>query len=383
MSQTVAVEVEEAGESRNDSVVLPEELNLLCIPFFLVGLLVSLYSAKLLLFSGGGGQGAFPWWPFFLHLCAALIAALGILLAGGKHDKSRHGWALFTVIFSIMAGPLGLLGGALGFFFARSTSKGHNLLDVIKAEMFVTNAEEEEGTELGSLDLQIRQETQVEPIVDLLPLADVPTTIAIINRLREDGGREDIEMIRSISADPRPEVYQFALSILDKMEKQFAADVYSLSTEIADHPKDPALRIEMAKLHLNYIESGLLDDSLRDYYWELTLSHLFEAMLSSPQNPELGADFAHLLALQGLVDEASTVASVVLKKEPSLVQAQLLVLRAHFERATGGKDDGALMTARKTALENSWAVRLPRKRVGGQTTTYDLTHFWFGGEERA
>lgn len=383
MSQTVAVELDEAKAAEQDSVVLPEELNLLCIPFFLVGLLVSFYAGKLLLYSAGGAQTTFPWWPVLLHLCAALITALGIFLAGGKHDKSRQGWALFTVVFSFMAGPIGVVGGVMGFFFARSKSSGHNLLDVIKAEMFVTNAVEEESDELGSLDLQIREETQVEPIVDLLPMADIPTTIAIINRLKEDGSRDDIQLIRTISADPRPEVYQFALSILDKMEKRFAADVYSLNTEIAENPNDPTLRIEMAKLHLNYIESGLLDDSLRDYYWELTLSHLFEAMLSAPQKPELGADFAHLLALQGLVDEAAVVASVVLKKEPSIVQAQLLVLRAHFDRATEGKEPEALMTARKVALENSWAVRLPRKRVSGQATTYDLTHFWFGGEERA
>ena len=166
------------------------------------------------------------------------------------------------------------------------------------------------------------------------------------------------------------------------MEKRFASDVYKLAQEIKVRPKDAQLRIDMAKLHMDYIQSGLLDESLRDYYWELTLSHLFEAMLAHPSKPELGADFAQLLAQQGLVNEASEVARLVLKKEPSMLQAQLLVLQNLFENAVAG-DGTALAAARKTALENNWAVQVPRKRTPGLGATYDLSHFWFGDDKNA
>ena len=256
------------------------------------------------------------------------------------------------------------------------------LTEVVKAEMFI-KAEEEEEEELQSLDLQIRDEAQVEPIVDMLPLADIPTAIAIVNRLRDRGERADIEMIRQISSDPRPEVYQYALAILDKMEKQFAGEVYALAQEIKEHPKEAQLRVEMAKLHIDYIQSGLLDESLKDYYWELTLSHLFEAMLTRPDYPELGADFAQLLAQQHLIQEAGAVSRLILKKEPSLLQAQLLVLQGMFDRAVNMGDETALPSARKQALENSWAIQVPRKRKTGLGPTYDLAHFWFGGDEDA
>jgi hypothetical protein len=189
-------------------------------------------------------------------------------------------------------------------------------------------------------------------------------------------------MIREVSNDPRPEVYQYALSILDKMEKKFAGQVYALAQEMKNRPRDAQLRIDMARLHIDYIQSGLLDESLRDYYWELTLSHLFEAMLLHPNKPGLGSDFAQLLAQQGLTNEAGRVAKIVLKKEPSMVQAQLVVLQGLFEEAVAGNTD-ALRTARKTALENAWAVRVPRKRSPGAGPTYDLTHFWFGDHKDA
>ncbi len=382
MSRTIAVEVTEEKPYRGRREILSPDINILGLPLFLVALALSFYSAYLLLSGSLGSQGPFPLVPYLLHCLAAICTGLGVFVALGRHEESRTGWGLFTGVFAFLAGPVGVIGAIVSYLLARGQPRQTPLTEVVKAEMFVTSVAEEEPEDLQSMDLKIRDEAQVEPIVDMLPLADIPTAIAIVNRLRERGGRTDIELIREISNDQRPEVYQYALAILDKMEKRFASDVYKLAQEIKVRPKDAQLRIDMAKLHMDYIQSGLLDESLRDYYWELTLSHLFEAMLAHPSKPELGADFAQLLAQQGLVNEASEVARLVLKKEPSMLQAQLLVLQNLFENAVAG-DGTALAAARKTALENNWAVQVPRKRTPGLGATYDLSHFWFGDDKNA
>lgn len=379
MSRTIAVERDEAGEFYEKRHVMSSEINFLGVPFWLIAILLSGYSSYILLFGAEGAQGPFPIVGFLLHSLAAICTGLGVYIALGKEEQSRAGWGLFTGIFAFLAGPVGVLGGILSYLLARGQPRQMPLTEVVKAEMFIKAVDEEEADEVQSLALKIRDEAQVEPIVDMLPLADIPTAIAIVNRLRERGERQDIEMIREVSNDPRPEVYQYALAILDKMEKKFAGEVYGLAQEIKERPNDAQLRIDMAKLHIDYIQSGLLDESLRDYYWELTLSHLFQAMLSHPKNAALGSDFAQLLAMADLVEEAATVAAIVLKKEPSMLQAQLLVLQGMFQKAGEGDGD-ALTTARKTALENSWAVQVPRKRTTGLGPTYDLAHFWFGDD---
>lgn len=380
MSRTVAVEMAQDGGYQERREVLSPAINVIGLPFFFIAAVLSFYSAYPLLHEAQGSLGPFPIWPFFLHILAAILTGLGVFLALGKEEQSRNGWGLFMAMFAFLAGPVGVLGGILSYLLARGQPRQSPLTDVVKAEMFVTSVDEVEPDDLQSLDLKIRDEAQVEPIIDMLPLADIPTAIAIVNRLRERGERADIEMIREVSNDPRPEVYQYALAILDKMEKQFAGLVYGLAQEIKEHPKDPTLRVEMAKLHIEYIQSGLLDESLTDYYWELTLSHLFEAMLKHPGKAELGADFAQLLAMQDLVSEAAAVARVVLKKDPSFIQAQFLVLQSLFNQAVEGAEPQALSMARKTALENAWAVRMPKKRQPGMGPTYDLAHFWFGGD---
>lgn len=379
MSRTVAVERDDAGHYTESRHVLSHDINFLGIPFWLLAIVLSCYSSYILFYGAEGAMGPFPVLGFLLHVAAAVCTGLGVYIALGRDEESRRGWGLFTGVFAFLAGPVGVLGGILSYLLARGQPRQMPLTEVVKAEMFIKAVEEEETDEVQSLALKIRDEAQVEPIVDMLPLADIPTAIAIVNRLRERGERPDIEMIREVSNDPRPEVYQYALAILDKMEKKFAGQVYGLAQEIKEHPNQSQLRIDMAKLHIDYMQSGLLDESLRDYYWELTLSHLFQAMLSHPNNAGLGCDFAQLLAMADLIEEAGTVASIVLKKEPSLMQAQLLVLQGMFEKATQG-DPEALAAARKSALENNWAVQVPRKRTVGLGPTYDLAHFWFGDD---
>ena len=359
--------------------VLAESSNPGSVLLLFVALLLSSLAGYGLLISGSQGSQDFPWTDVSLHLLACVLTWLAIFIGLGAEQESRHGWALFLAMFSFLAGPVGVLGSLVSYLLAKGQPTGTPLIEVVKAEMFVTTAPDDEPDEFRSMDLKIRDEAQVEPIIDMLPLADISTAIAIVNRLRERGQRPDIEMIRTVASDPRPEVYQYALAILDKMEKQFAARVYALQEEIHENPERPSLRVEMANLHLDYIQSGLLDESLRDYYWELTLSHLFEAMLAYPQRVELGVDVAQLLAIKGLTDEAGTVATEVAKKDPSNLQAQFLVIQALYERALKEGSSDGILSAKKVALGSAWAVRIPKKRAPGLGPTFDLAHFWFGG----
>lgn len=358
---------------------LAEEVNPKCIPFFLLAFALSFLAFGLLVRSGFA-LTSFPWLGFFLHLLASLLTGAGIAVALGPQEAARHGWAVFLGVFAFLTGPAGVLLGTVAYWVARGQPTRTPLTEVVKAEMFVTTVVEEEPDDLATMDLRIRDEIAIEPFVDMLPVADVPTAIAIVNRLRERGARQDIEMIRQVTADPRPEVYQYALAILDKLERTFASKVYALQQEIHLFPGRSSLRIEMAKLHLDYVQSGLLDESLADYYWELTLAHLFEAMLTTPARPELGADLAQLLAMKALWSQASAVASVVLKKNPAMLDTQLLVVQAMYEKALQQQSLPGLLAAKRTALESAWAVRLPKKRSAADPT-YELAHFWFGDRD--
>lgn len=357
---------------------LAADMQLRSLPWLVFALASSSFGAWAI---GQAPPGEFPWLGATCHTLGAVATGWGIATALGPGETARHGWALFLGTFALLAGPVGVIFAVVSYLLARGQPTRLPLTEVVKAEMFVTEVPDCEPEELLPLDLKVREHAQIEPFVDLLPVADVATAIAMVNRLKERGQRADVEMIRRLTADPRPEVYQYALAVLDKLERGFAARFFELAQQSQENPRGLGPKLELARLHLEYIQSGLLDDLLEEYYWEIALGHLFEALLARPQHPELGADLAQVLALRGLVREAGQVATVVVRRQPSLLQAQLLILESLYQQALESQDPGLLLSAKRTALESAWAVSLPSTRSRDGGSTYDLAHFWFGDRD--
>ncbi len=323
----------------------------------------------------------FPWLGVLLYVAGAVLTGFGVGLALSLADPTAWAWGSMASIFALLVGPLGVVIGVSCYLMARGQPTEQPLTEVVKAEMWIRAEEPEEVDELVPLDLKIREQVRTEPVVDLLPYADVQTAIAIVKRLRDRGLRDDVEMIRKVAQDPRPEVYQYAIAQIDRLEKQYSDKIFRTENDLKANPARTELRIELARHYLDYLESGLLDEGLRDYYWELTLSQVFEAMLTHPRGEDLAVDLAHLLQLMGLHKEATEIAEAALKKDPKNLQGQLLVLQTMVERAQAEGKPSLLKEAQRRALESAWAIRVPRKRQPGLGPTFDLAHFWFEGRK--
>lgn len=357
---------------------LKRDMNPLAWVLWVIGFFISCYAAYLLVVTPAP---AFPWLGVLLHVVATALIGGGVGLALSLTDPAGWAWASIATFFTFLVGPIGALLGVFCYLVARGQPTGEPLTEVVKAEMWIRTDEPEEIEDLPPMDLAILEQARVEPIVDLLPYADVTTTIAIINRLKDRANKEDIEMIRQIAQDKRPEVYQYAIAQLSRMERDFNSRIYGLGAEIKAKPAHTELRLELAKVYLEYIESGLLDESLRDYYLELTLAQVLEAMLKHQYAQELAVDVAHLLHYHGLYREASSVAQAALKRDPANLKGQLLVLHAMFERAQEQARPTLLKEAKTRALESGWAVHVPKKRSAGLGPTFDLANFWFEGRK--
>lgn len=342
---------------------------------WLLGFILSLYAAWRLF---QGETASFPWVVAICHLAATILTGVGTGLALSLSDASGWGWATLSAFFAFLVGPVGVVLGVVCYLMARGQPTSMPLVEVIKAEMWITTAPESTEAELLPLDLRLREELQAEPFVDLLPYADVPTAMAIVKRLTERGRKPDIEMLRQLTQDRRPEVYQAAIAQIDKLEGHFNSRIYQLSSELEVAPHRAELRLELAKVYMEYRDSGLLEQELEHYYWELTLAQVLEAMLARP-GERLTLDLARLLHEGGLTSEASAVAEVGLKREPSNIPGQLLVLQSIVEQAQQEQNPDLFRAARKRALESSWAVRVPRNPTH-QDPTFELAKFWFQGK---
>jgi hypothetical protein len=250
------------------------------------------------------------------------------------------------------------------------------LVDVVKAEMFVRSAPTHVRHEVVAFDVQLREELRTQPIVDLLPYADTATAIAIVNKLAEQRKPEDLKLLRQMSQDRRAEVYQFALSKLDEFDRDYATRIFHLKEQLRYAPDDVGLRVELAKVYYDYTNSGLLDESLTEYYWEMTLAQLFDAMRLEHSRLDLVVDMARLFLMRDMVLEAEAAAQDVLRKEPANLDAQLVLLECLTARAQEEGNPYLLQQARVRALESAWAIKLPRSRE--QHPLYKVAQYWFG-----
>lgn len=372
---TVAVDLEPEQEREKLSV----EFNPIAILLWVIGFAFSVYAAWGLLHVEAQQIQTFPWVPAICHILATLLTGAGTGMALSLADSSGWGWACLGAFFAFLVGPVGVILGVVCYLMARGQPTGMPLVEVIKAEMWIRQEDPVEE-DLMPLDLKIREELRTEPFVDLLPYADVATAMAIIKALKERGTKRDIQMLRTMTQDQRPEVYQAAIAQIDKLETHFSGQIFAISQELEVSPHRTELRIELAKLYLDYRASGLLEEGLEDYYWELTLGQVLEAMLRHPGGQVLTVDLARLLHDRDLIDEAAVVAEAGLKKDPHSIHGQLLVLQSIFQNAQKHEDPTLFAAAKKRALESGWAVRTPKK--SGGDPTHDLAKFWFEGREK-
>ena len=356
---------------------LSVEFNPVAIVLWLVGFVFSMLAAWLLL---RGESETFPWTAAFCHLLATLLTGVGTGMALSLSDSSGWGWACLGAFFAFLVGPVGVVLGVACYLMARGQPTGMPLVEVIKAEMWIKQEDPVEE-DLAPLDLKIREELRTEPFVDLLPYADVTTAMAIVKLLRERGSKSDIQMLRNLTQDKRPEIYQAAIAQLDRLESQFSNRIFEISRELEVSPHRAELRLELARLYLEYRESGLLEEGLEEYYWELTLAQVLEAMLTHPGGSVLTIDLARLLHEGHLIDEAAAVAEARLKKDPYNLNGQLLVLQTMIQNAQNRNDPALFAATKKRALESAWAIRAP-KRTGPGDPTHDLVKFWFEGREK-
>jgi len=355
-----------------------EGLPLAAVVLWAIGALCSIFASYLALSTTPHSvlPSAFPVWGALLHLAASILAFIGTRLAKGNHP-SASGWAWLVTFFAFFGGPLGFLAGVACYLFGVGQPTEMPLVDVVKAEMFVKSAPVQYHTpDTKAFDVELREELQTQPIIDLLPYADVATAIAIVNKLASQRRPDDILLLRRVAQDARPEVYQFALSKLDEFEREFATRIFQMQEQVSMHPEEASVRVELAKVYYGYVTSGLLDDSLEDYYWEMTLAQLFEAMRQEANRFDVVVDMARMFLLRGMFLEAEKAVEDVLRKEPGNLDAQLVLIESLVERAQAESNPLLIQQARLRALESAWAIKLPKTRE--QHPLFEAAHFWFG-----
>ncbi len=321
----------------------------------------------------------FPYLSFFFYVAGALAISFGTYMAKSPVSPAALGWAIVTMVFCLFAGVYGSLISMLVYLLSRGQPTETPLVDVVRAEMWIQSNAPPERDFSAPLEVQFREEIRTEPIVDIIPYADVATALAIIDRLAESKEPRQLRLLNQMAGDRRPEVFQYAMGKINELQRSYVIRIYQMTEQLRYRTEIAGLQASLAALYHEYLQSGLVEEGLEPYYWELAVAHTLEAMAADPANLKLPVLLAALFRDRGLHKESLTLLESTMTRHPGDLGSLLLYLEDLFEE--GQKTDRLdfVRAVRKRALESGWAVKLPRKREGNAIS--ELAHFWLGARD--
>lgn len=353
---------------------LPNIISWLC---WILGFIASLFGTLSVLHA----EKDFPWLGFLFYVVGGVAISFGTFLAKSPVSPAALGWAIVTFVFCLFGGVYGSLISMIVYLLSRGQPKDTPLVDVVRAEMWIQSNAPPERDFSAPLEVQFREEIRTEPIVDMIPYADVATALAIIDRLAESTDPRQRRLLNRMSEDQRPEVFQYAMAKINELQRNYVVRIYQMTEQLRYRTETAALQANLAALYNEYMKSGLMEEGLGPYYWELAVAHTLEAMAADPKNLKLPVLLASLFRDRGLHKESLTVLESCMSRHPGDLGSLLLYLEDLFEEGQKNDRINFVRAVRKRALESGWAVKLPRKREGHAIS--ELAHFWLGVRDNA
>ncbi len=105
----------------------------------------------------------------------------------------------------------------------------------------------------------------VEPLVDMVLSSDLKLKRAGLEAIAKRGNPRLIPHLLSALQDPRPEIYQFAMSLVLKLQERFGAEIAKAQEALSRTPGLEARR-QLAQAYEQYLRSGLADVAVRTLY---------------------------------------------------------------------------------------------------------------------
>lgn len=230
---------------------------------------------------GGGGYPAMVAWGG--HAMAAVLAALSMTCWEAPFRFSQR-WAGWLFLWVSLLPGLGLaFGGIL-------VVGGWNVLD----PGAVTEEEDELSSAL-TIDLskpsegspaRIAREMDFVPLVEILAGDDINMKRGAVEQLTRLRTPEAIRVLMDHRSDPSAEMRFFVNSSLTRIKKEFDETLDAARYQMRLDVNNVADRLNLARVYLQYAQSGLLDTDLVNAYENEAIFHLTFVLNSNAPTPE-------------------------------------------------------------------------------------------------
>jgi len=221
-------------------------------------------------------------------------------------------------------------------------------------------------------DIPLVEHLQVEPLIDMLDTPDVDLKSAVIDAMAKRRSAKMVACIQGCLTDPRPEVYQYAMAKLGRLQEEFTRDIgeATAAVQAATDAAEPHYRL--AALYEEYLASGLVDETLVAFYRGLLEKEYRAVLARSPFDTTATLALGRVLLEMEQTDEAAVHFRSVLDRDPACIEARFGMVAVHYAEREWG--------SMQREVEN--VLALGATRTQSQSDVLELAQ-WLRGEELA
>jgi tetratricopeptide (TPR) repeat protein len=171
----------------------------------------------------------------------------------------------------------------------------------------------------------------VEPLVDMLSSQDIDTKRSALEAISRRGNAKLIGHIVKALSDPRPEIYQFAMAQILRLQEEYGKAISKAVEDVRSAPLAVEPRRRLADAYERYLRSGLADKSVEGFYRDRVMEEYRRILQLSPAETEVHRALGrHSLAL-GRYDDAKASFEDALQLEPKSLDVRSALIETLYE----------------------------------------------------
>ncbi len=268
----------------------------------------------------------------FMHCAASILSYLVFRIYSSKGRNDLKFYSYLCGLMTLFLSLIGIMGITISFLLVKFIlkKKGHFTTSIDPLE----NIDEESPLleNITDANTLLKEETNIEPIMDILNGDDPALKRGAINLLRQMGSKEAIHLLKKSISDSNEEVRFYTSAALKKLNDAYIQQMKK-AKEKTEVENPSAFHFQkLGEVCKKYAESGLCDQSARDYYLGLAKKSFIETLSLDPENIEITASLGYVCMEMKEYEEAEKYFKKATSIKPDHADALLWLCQLYYEK---------------------------------------------------
>ncbi len=268
-----------------------------------------------------------------MHCAASILSFLVFRVYSLKGHNDLKFYSYLCGLMTLFLSLIGIVGITISFLLVKLLlkKKGHFTTSIDP----LVNIDEEESLlfeDITDTNTLLKEETNIEPIMDIINGDDPALKRGAINLLKEIGSKEAIHLLKKCISDSNEEVRFYTSTALKRLNDSYIQQI-KMAKERKEGEKPSASNYQkLGEVYKKYAESGLCDQYAMDYYLGLAKNAFIETLSLDPDNIEITISVGYVCMEMKEYEEAEKYFKKATSIKPDHGDALLWLCQLYYEK---------------------------------------------------